>query len=74
MATFHESKATRSAQTKAVVARAKARAPPPGPLILAAVLSLACFLVGDYLLYDDTPCDTDSLPTFLQSHCQLARG
>jgi hypothetical protein len=75
MASFHESKAARTVQTKAVVARAKARAPPPGPLILAAVLSLACFLVSDYLLFDDTPCDVDFSPqTFLQSHCQLARG
>ena len=75
MASFHESKAARTAQTKAVVARAKARAPPPGPVILAAILSLACFLVSDYLLFDDTPCDVDFSPqTYLQSHCQLARG
>ena len=71
MASFHDSKqATRTAQTKAVVARAKARASPPGPLLLAAALSLACFLVSDYLLYDDSPCDVDVSPlTFLQSHC-----
>ncbi|CAI8048399.1 hypothetical protein GBAR_LOCUS26704 [Geodia barretti] len=69
MASFHESKAARTAQTKAVVARAKARAPPPGPVILAAILSLACFLVSDYLLFDDTPCDVDFSPqTYLQSH------
>ena len=74
MATFQEAKVTRATQAKAVVSRAKSRAPPPGPLILAAALSLACFLVSDYLLYDDTPCDGIGISprTYLQTHRQCS--
>ena len=66
--------ASKSVHQKAVVGRGKGRAaPPPGPLLLAAALSLTCFLVSDYLLYDETPCDGIGIEeqTFLQTHRQL---
>ena len=59
MATYHDAK-IKTAQAKEAVARAKARAPPPGPLLLVVALSLGCFLVSDYLLY--TPCGDDGQP------------
>lgn len=67
MATYHDTK-IKTAQAKAAVAMAKARAPPPGPLLLTMVLTLACFLASDYLLYGDSCIGEESDPGFLQTH------
>lgn len=69
MATYHDTK-IKTAQAKAAVARAKAKAPPPGPLILTMVLTLACFLASDYLLYGDSSClGVEYEPSYLQTQC-----
>lgn len=73
MATYHDTK-IKTAQAKAAVARAKTRAPPPGPLLLTMALSLVCFLASDYLLYidySDAPCinDQSKYAGFLRTHC-----
>lgn len=72
MATYHDTK-IKTAQAKAAVARAKARAPPAGPLLLTVALSLACFLVSDYLHYSEVVgCDDDQdadEASFLKRHC-----
>ena len=72
MATYHDTK-LKTAQAKAAVARAKARAPPAGPLLLTAALALACFLTSDYLLYNDQACqdgggDDEEETSLLRSH------
>ena len=69
MATLYHDTKIKTAQAKAAVARARERAPPPGPLVLTAALSLACFLVSDYLLFSSCEEDEESEPGLLQSYC-----